>query len=183
MRVSWDLAEIMGYALVAILVIFLVTCVAAAATRGSLLGPGLGNGVLGFANRIDLGESLEQASEWASPQFAALFIFGSLGMVWWQIETWSPDEGETPASEASVHLARATLLLLLDRVISALCVVGGIVLVVGAVLVATPGEFVSSSLTSIGLGSGSVVLGCVGLVASRRLSVASRMPEGAPEIA
>jgi len=107
-RVSWDLAEIMGYALVVILVIFLSVCVAAASTRGSQLGPDTGNGVLGFANRFDLGEVLEQASAWASPQFATLFIFGSLGMVWWQIETWSPDEGEMLASEASAHLARAT---------------------------------------------------------------------------
>jgi len=165
-RVSWDLAEIMGYALVVILVIFLSVCVAAASTRGSQLGPDTGNGVLGFANRFDLGEVLEQASAWASPQFATLFIFGSLGMVWWQIETWSPDEGEMLASEASAHLARATFLLLLDRVISALCVIAGF-------LLATPGEFASSSLTSIGLGLGSVVVGCVGLVASRRLSQAS----------
>jgi small-conductance mechanosensitive channel len=172
-RVSWDLAEIMGYALVVILVIFLSVCVAAASTRGSQLGPDTGNGVLGFANRFDLGEVLEQASAWASPQFATLFIFGSLGMVWWQIETWSPDEGEMLASEASAHLARATFLLLLDRVISALCVVGGIVLVIAGFLLATPGEFASSSLTSIGLGLGSVVVGCVGLVASRRLSQAS----------
>jgi len=64
-------------------------------------------------------------------------------------------------------------LLLLDRVISALCVVGGIVLVIAGFLLATPGEFASSSLTSIGLGLGSVVVGCVGLVASRRLSQAS----------
>jgi hypothetical protein len=164
------------------LLVFLIACVAAAATRGSLVGPGLGDGVLGFANRFELGEALEQASEWASPQFATLFVFGSLGMVWWQIETWSSDEGEILASEASAHLARATLLLLVDRVISTLCVAGGIALVIAGVLVAAPGAFASSSLTSIGLGVGSVVLGSVGLVASRRLSLASRISMEAPGI-
>jgi hypothetical protein len=56
-RVSWELPEIMGYSLVTILAVFLIACVVAAATRGSTLGPLPGDGVLGFANRVDLGES------------------------------------------------------------------------------------------------------------------------------
>lgn len=63
----------MGYALVTVLAVFLIACVAAAATTGSSLGSGPGNGLLGFANRFDLGESLQQASERASPQFVTVY--------------------------------------------------------------------------------------------------------------
>jgi len=175
-RVSWELAEIMGYALVVILGVFLVACVASAATRGSELAAGSdpGDAVLGFANSFSLGLVLQQASLWASPQFATIFIFGSLGMAWWQIESWSAEEGGILAAQAPAHLGRASLLLKLGRVASALCTVGGVFIVVAGVLIAPPGYAASAILTNVGLGVGSVVLGCAGLVASNRLLVACR---------
>jgi hypothetical protein len=122
----------------------------------------------------DVADAPERAGAWASPQSAALFLLGSLGLAWWQIELWTNDDGDPFDEEAFVHLRRTETVARIDLVLSLLTVVGGVLIVVGTLLLASPGDNWSVFAVNLGIALGSVLLGIVGAVAARRLLASGR---------
>ncbi len=170
-RTAWNLAEIVAVALVAILFIFLVTSVI-----GAITSPHLFDVASGFASS-QLGFALEQAGEWAAPQSAAILLLGSLGLAWWQIESWTNDDGDPFNEEALVHLWRAAIVTRIDLVYSLLTIVGGVLIAVGSSLRQSPSEDWSTFSVNLGLALGAIVLGVVGVVAAFRLLASGRAAE------
>ncbi len=162
-HVSWNLAEIVAVALVLILVILLV-----ASVIGALTTPGLFQSVAD-SGPSEVGNVLERAGAWASPQSAAIFLLGSLALAWWQIESWTNDDNDPYDAEAFVHLRRAAIVTRIDLVLSFLVVAGGVLIVVGTSLLVAPGDDWSDFVVNVGIALGSLVLGVVGMVAARRL--------------
>jgi hypothetical protein len=165
-RTAWNLAEIVAVGLLVILFLLLVTSLI-----GSVTTPYLFSSInFGAPGRhIDVGLALERAGVWASPQSAAIFVLGSMALAWWQIESWTRDDGDAFDEEAFVHLRRAAIVTRLDLVLSLLTIVGGVLVGVGIALAQSPGQNWSTFVVDIGVVLGSVVLGVVGVVAARRL--------------
>jgi hypothetical protein len=166
-RVPWELAEILAWGLVLIFAVVIATGVASGAVFDATVGSGHGNGALGFAGPSVLGEALQLGTSWAEPQVATIFVLGSLGLAWWQIESWAADGDET--EEGAAHIRRARAVVKVVLVISLLCGLGGVLFVIGRSLVTTPAENWSVFVESVGLTIGSILLGAIGIYASARL--------------
>jgi hypothetical protein len=161
--ISWSLAEIVAVALLAILFILLVASVIASFATPDLfssVGPG---------GDIVVGSALQRAGAWAAPQSAAIFVLGSLALAWWQIESWTNDDGDPFDEHAFVHLRRAAVVTRIDLVLSLLTIVGGVLIAVGTSLQVSPAQDWSPFTVNLGVALGSLVLGVVGVVAARRL--------------
>jgi hypothetical protein len=165
-RTAWNLAEIVAVGLLVILFLLLVTSLI-----GSVTTPYLFSSInFGAPGRhIEVGLALERAGVWASPQSAAVFVLGSLALAWWQIESWTRDDGDAFDEEAFGHLRRAAIVTRLGLVLSFLTMVGGVLVGVGVALQQSPGQNWSTFVVDIGVALGAVVLGVVGVVAARRL--------------
>jgi hypothetical protein len=163
---AWNLAEIVDVALPAILLILIVASVVAAMATQNLFASAL---VVGPDRQLFVALALERAGMWAVPQSAAIFVLGSLALAWWQIESWTNDDGDPFDAEAFVHLRRAAMVTRIDLVLSLLTMVGGVLLAVGTSLAESPHQNWSLFAQNFGLALGSVVLGGVGVVAARRL--------------
>jgi hypothetical protein len=166
-RVPWELAEILAWGLVLIFAVVIATGVASGAVFDATFGSGHGSGALGFAGPSVLGEALQQGTSWAEPQFATIFVLGSLGLAWWQMESWTADGGET--EEGAAHIGRARILVKSVLVISLLSGLGGVLFVIGHSLVTTPAQDSSAFVESIGLAIGSLLLAALGTYSSVRL--------------
>jgi hypothetical protein len=166
-RVPWELAEILAWGLVLIFAVLIATGVAAGAVFDATFGSGHGGGVLGFGGPRVLGEAFQQGTSWAEPQVATIFVLGSLGLAWWQMESWTSDGGET--EEGAAHIGRARVLVKSVLVISLLCGLGGVLFVIGHSLVTSPAQDSSAFVESIGLAIGSLLLSALGTYASVRL--------------
>ena len=164
---AWELAEVIGSGLALIFAVLIVTGVALAGVFIGTVGSGHFIGFLGF-NAGALGEAFEQGTFWALPQVAVVFVLGSLGLAWWQMESWTADNGPTEEG-AAVHIRRARRLVKTIMTMSALCVVGGLLSVTGRCLESTPGANWSTFVEAIGLTIGSVLLGLIGVFAGGRL--------------
>lgn len=170
-RVPWELAEILAGGLVLIFAVLIATGVAAGAVFDATFGSGHGSGVLGFGGPSVLGEAFQQGTSWAEPQVATIFVLGSLGLAWWQTESWTADGGETEEG-AATHIGRARTLVKAVLVISLLCGLGGVLFAIGHAMVTTPAEDWSEFVESIGLAIGSLLLGALGIYAGFRLLAA-----------
>jgi hypothetical protein len=166
-RVPWELAEILARGLVLIFAVVIATGVASGAVFDATFGSGHGSDVLGSAGPSVLGEALQQGTSWAEPQVATIFVLGSLGLAWWQMESWTADGDET--EEGAAHIGRARTLVKAVLVISLLCGLGGVLFAIGHALVTTPAQDWSTFVESIGLAIGSLLLGALGTYASVRL--------------
>ena len=164
-RIPWELAEILAWGLVLIFAVVIATGVASGAVFDATVGSG--HGALGFASSSVLGEAFQLGTSWAEPQVATVFVLGSLGLAWWQMESWTADGGET--EEGAAHIRRARAVLKVVLVISLLCGLGGVLFVIGHSLVTTPAENWSVFVESVGLTIGSLLLGAIGIYASVRL--------------
>ena len=167
-RIPWELAEILALGLVLIFAVLIATGVASAAAIEATLGSEHVNGALGFTNPSVIGQAFEQGSFWAEPQIATIFVLGSLGLAWWQIESWTADGGETEEG-AAAHIRRARTIVKAVLVTSLLCGLGGLLLVIGHSLVSAPADDWSVFVESLGLTIGSLLLGAIGTYASVRL--------------
>jgi len=167
-RIPWELAEILALGLVAIFAVLIATGVASGAIFDATFGSGHINGVPGFASPSVVGQAFQQGAFWAEPQIATIFVLGSLGLAWWQIESWAADGGETE-DEAAVHIRRARTVVKVVLVISLLCGLGGLLLVIGHSLMSAPADNWSVFVESLGLTIGSLLLGAIGIYASIRL--------------
>jgi hypothetical protein len=165
-RPAWNLAEIVAAALLAVLCILLVASIIAALATPNLFAAA---SVVGPGRHLWVASALERAGSWAAPQSAALFVLGSLALAWWQLESWTNDDGDPFDAEAFVHLRRATIATRIDLALSLLTIVGGVLIVVGTSLQESPNQNWSVFVVNLGVAIGSVVLGAVGAVASRRL--------------
>jgi hypothetical protein len=165
-RTAWNLAEIVAVVLLAILLILIVASIISALATQSLFAPAT---VVGPGRHLTVGLALERAGPWAAPQSAAFFVLGSLALAWWQIESWTNDDGDPFDAEAFVHLRRVAIVTRIDLVLSWLTIVGGVLVVVGTSLQESPHQNWSLFAENLGIALGSVVLGVVGLVAARRL--------------
>jgi hypothetical protein len=165
-RSAWNLAEIVAVALLAILAILIVASIISALATQDLFASAT---VVGPDRNLTVALALERAGEWAAPQSAAIFVLGSLALAWWQIESWTNDDGDPFDAEAFVHLQRAAIVTRIDLVLSLLTIVGGVLVVVGTTLQESPHQNWSLFAENLGIALGSVVLGVVGVVAARRL--------------
>jgi hypothetical protein len=160
---SWSLAEIVAVALQAILIILLAVSVIASFATPDLFGS------VGAGSDVVVGSALQRAGAWAAPQSAALFVLGSLALAWWQIESWTNDDGDPFDEQAFVHLRRAAVVTRVDLVLSLLTIVGGVLIAVGTSVQVSPAQDWSMFSVNLGVALGSLVLGVVGVVAARRL--------------
>jgi hypothetical protein len=167
-RIPWELAEILAWGLVLIFAVLIATGVASGAVFEATLGPDHVNGALGFASPSVLGQAFQLGTSWAEPQVATIFVLGSLGLAWWQMESWAADDGEVEEVTAT-HIRRARAVVKAVLVISLLCGLGGVLFVIGHSLVTAPAQNWSVFVEGIGLAIGSLLLGAIGIYASVRL--------------
>ena len=166
-RIPWELAEVLAWGLVLIFSALIATGVASGAVFEATFGPGQVGGALGFASPSVLGQAFQQGAFWAEPQVATIFVLGSLGLAWWQIESWAA--GGEAEEGAVTHIRRARTVVKTVLVISLLCGLGGVLLVIGHSLVTAPADNWSVFVESIGLTIGSILLSAIGVYASVRL--------------
>jgi hypothetical protein len=183
-RTAWNLAEIVAFVLLVILCILVVSSIIGALATPNLFAS---TTVLGPGRHLSVALALQRAGSWAAPQSAAIFVLGSLALAWWQIESWTNDDGDAFDAEAFVHLRRATIVTRIDLVVSLLTIVGGVLVVVGTSLQESPNQNWTEFVVNLGIALGSVVLGVVGVVAARRLQASGLEAvatwNGAPAIA
>jgi hypothetical protein len=167
-RIPWELAEILAWGLVLIFTVLIATGVASGAVFEATFGSGPANGGLGLASLSVVGQAFQQGTFWAAPQIATIFVLGSLGLAWWQIESWTADGGETEEG-AATHIRRARTVVKAVLVISLLCGLGGVLSVIGHSLMSAPADNWTVFVQSTGLTIGSLLLGAIGIYASVRL--------------
>ena len=165
--VAWELAEVLGWGLALIFAVLILTGLVLAVVFLVTVGSEPVIGFTGF-NASALGEAFEQGAFWALPELSAVFILGSLGLAWWQIESWTSDEGGLEQGGV-VHIRRARILVRAILFMSVLCVVGGLLSAVGHSLATAPAVDWSSFVGSIGYAIASILLGGIGVYASARL--------------
>jgi hypothetical protein len=166
---SWQLAEVLGSGLLLIFGVLVVTGVASGILTETTFGPQQVNGVTGFFSADILGQALRQATFWSEPQLAALFIMGSLGLAWWQLEAWSPEDEDEAQADTALHMRRAANIVKGALAASVLCIAGGVLFTVGLGLQSAPTSDWMAFVESCGVTLGSLILGAMGIFASRRL--------------
>jgi hypothetical protein len=167
-RIPWELAEILALGLVLIFAVLIATGVASGAVFDATVGSGHANGALGYTGPSVLGQALQLGTSWAEPQVATIFVLGSLGLAWWQMESWAAEGGEAEEG-AAIHIRRARTVVKTVLIISLLCGLGGVLFVIGHSLVTAPADNWSVFVESVGLTIGSILLSAVGVYASVRL--------------
>ena len=157
----WDLAEIVGVGLVAVIAILFVFSLVSALLTAIPQPPEP-------THLFSLGITLQRLTVWTQPSIVPFFLFGSLGLAWWQIETWVAAAGsEEPA--IAFHLRRARLIVKADQVASVLCFFGGVLSVIGNAMESPPDADWSGFIFTLGLALATIVVSAVGFVATRRL--------------
>jgi nicotinamide riboside transporter PnuC len=160
------LPEVVGSGLLLIYAILIATGIVSAILLEAKLGPHQVNGVSGFVSANLLGEVFQQGTFWAEPQVAVFFIIGSMGMGWWQNESHSSNALDVDP-DRSVHIRRAQMIVKVGITSSILCIIGGVLFVVGHSLVTSPSDDWSTFTEALGVAIGSVALGLLGVFAGR----------------
>jgi magnesium-transporting ATPase (P-type) len=168
---SWDLEEILGWSLLAALLLLVVAYVAAAIVE---------TGASPQENALEV--NTYYATEWASPYFV-LFPLAALAIAWWQLRRWGPSlasHGETAEDEEGeaeagfVHLLRARTTVTASLVALLVIVCAAIGVVVSSLLLfpssaATGSQVWPSEAETLASAAAALLLCLIGVAVALRL--------------
>ena len=175
-KASWEIAEIVGISLLVVFGLLVVTgFISSVMLDHSYGGNGLA-GRYGIWSSQNLTLIFTQGTYWANPESTAVFLIGTLGLTWWQIETWRPTTAE-PSELAFIHLARSKTTIKIIFVFALLCVLGAVLQVVAyflnSPLAGSPGSLVRIA----GSAAGTLIICAVAAFGGLRLNRNSGAPE------